>query len=1179
MRLSPSFTLIMSIAINECYLTQRKEIEPEHILMALLKFSEFTEKTFQIITNEPKFRAVLAHDLNPIKSFFSSRNLETTVVRRKIRSLMGIGSDFVKGKVVHRSILTKKLFGIGFQISVEEKNDCLGPVHLLYALLAFPTDLLRSVEELKLEGPQQLTSKKSSQKPEPDILEPQIDDASKLGRLTTVLRDLRNKLNTIIIGQEHAINSFIDGLFSAEAFASVETDRHSPKGIFVFAGPPGVGKTFLAEKVAEQLKRPFRRFDMSGYSGHDESFSLVGAHKSYKDAHPGMLTDFVRNNPNAILLFDEIEKAHLNTIQYFLQILDAGRLEDKFYESSVDFSHVIVIFTTNAGKTLYEDPNRTGVQTTNALWHRKTILDALESEIDHRTGKPFFPAAICSRMAAGYPVMFNKLGVAELEKIGQIALHRMSVIVEKAIGKKLSIGPLVPLCLLLREGVQTDARMLTSQIELFVKEEIFRFSLLFRQERLNKIMEECDQIYIDVDKTFALSENVNDVFQGKENPEVLVLTEDYLADMWKEKLQGVNITWSNDLHDIIHILTSKQIDVVLLDLWVGQNVISQKNELSNRTVYQFDYVPGGATDIAHGQEILRSIRAKFPDIPCLLLSFKEKDRDQATVDDELFLACNKSGGARGIIETSFLSTDMDGWKEESQILQEKIMEYSQRLWRERCVEQLGKERKTLFFKTVPEVSDKTIRIRLRDLRFEQTLLATDINAILQDFERPSVKFSDVYGADVAKTELDYIVRWLKNPRDYIGRGLKNPRGILLYGYPGTGKTMLARALAGESNVAFLQTSATGFVTKWQGSGPENVRKLFEQARRYAPAIIFIDEIDSIGKRREGARGGSDSAAEQTLNALLVEMDGFSTNKTNPVIVVAATNLVGLLDDALRRRFDREIEVDRPDRDARSAYLKKRLLVKEQGGITEITIERIAGQSAGMTIAELERIIELSGRMAVDSETIINDSILEEAFERIRMGDAKITKNEEALKRIARHEAGHCLAGWLRGECPVQVTIVGRGNAGGYVERQSDEEKILYTKTELEDLIFQAMAGRAAEIIYYGDEQGLSSGAGADLRNATRYANRMVSEYGMSSEIGQVVIEHSQGADSGLSIEITHAVRKIIENQLERGIKELQSNKDPLDLLVSSLLAKNRLTTSELEKILPESITTPTSIIQ
>jgi len=444
------------------------------------------------------------------------------------------------------------------------------------------------------------------------------------------------------------------------------------------------------------------------------------------------------------------------------------------------------------------------------------------------------------------------------------------------------------------------------------------------------------------------------------------------------------------------------------------------------------------------------------------------------------------------------------------------------------------------------------------------MAADDVSEILQDVERPTIGLADVYGADAAKAELEYIVEWLRDPRKFSAMGLRPPRGILLYGHPGTGKTMLARALAGECSVTFVVESATNFVHKYVGSGPENVRNLFMRARRYAPTILFIDEIDAVGKKRGGS---ANRAYDETLNAILTEMDGFEPSAKKPVIVISATNLVEHLDDALRRRFDREIEVDKPDRAARNAYLGKRLRKRKGWEVSDEVVQRLSGQSANMTIAELERIVELAGRMASGDEGVVTDEIAEEAFERMRMGEVKGETDPETLLRVARHEAGHCMIGWLRGERPVQITIVARGRAGGFVEREADEDRTIYTQPELEGMIRQAMGGRAAEILYYGEDDGLTTGVSGDLKTATHYAELMVRDYGMGAGIGQVAIDPGRLTDGPLAIKVMESVEKIIKGQLDRAITELRDNRESLDRLVNNLMDKNRLTRAQLEAIL------------
>jgi len=298
------------------------------------------------------------------------------------------------------------------------------------------------------------------------------------------------------------------------------------------------------------------------------------------------------------------------------------------------------------------------------------------------------------------------------------------------------------------------------------------------------------------------------------------------------------------------------------------------------------------------------------------------------------------------------------------------------------------------------------------------------------------------------------------------------------------------------------------------------------------------------------------------------MDGFGTPAAKPVIVLAATNLVEHLDDALRRRFDREVEVDKPDKAARAAYLRRRLQGAEHRCVSDPVIDRLAGQSANMTIAELERIVELAGRMASSTGSPITDKIVEEAFERMRMGETRSVPDESSLLRTARHEAGHCLIGWLRGDKPVQVTIVARGNAGGFVEREAEENRTRYLRPELEGMIRQALAGRAAEIVYYGDDEGLSSGASADLQAATHWADLMIRDFGMSDGFGPVYIDSKRIADGPLAIRVLEEIRKITSLQMDRARELVIRHQSIVDKLVDALMEKNRLTREELEAIMP-----------
>jgi len=476
------------------------------------------------------------------------------------------------------------------------------------------------------------------------------------------------------------------------------------------------------------------------------------------------------------------------------------------------------------------------------------------------------------------------------------------------------------------------------------------------------------------------------------------------------------------------------------------------------------------------------------------------------------------------------------------------------------------------FETIQDQVPDQGRLDIKLCRFKiaRALEADDAGALIEDVRRPSINFSDVYGASEAKESLRFIVDWLINPKKFTALGLRPPKGVLMAGSPGTGKTMLARALAGESECAFLETSATSFITKWQGSGPQSIRDLFSRARRYAPSIVFIDEIDAIGIARSG--GPNARAQEETLNVLLTEMDGFRglAQGEAPVVVIAASNLVDQLDEALKRRFDRTIEIDKPDREIRLAYLQQQIANRHGAEVSAETLHRMAGQSAGMTIADLERVLQEAGVMAAQSQTKLSDDLLEEAFEKARIGTINSLPDARTLERVARHEAGHTLIAWHGGHIPVQVTIVGRGDAGGFMEREIDEKSILYTKPELEQRIREAMGGRASELLYYGAEEGLSSGVASDLKNATRWAMAMVQEFGMDTNIGQVALRdktRNWSGDGLLSARIARQVKSIIEEQLQQACLLLQEHRTLLDSLVLELLEKNRLTGDQVNRIL------------
>ena len=1044
----------------------------------------------------------------------------------------------------------------------------------------------------------------------------EADGITSMGDVVGDLRRIRSELLSRVFGQDHAIHAFIEGLYNARITAGADLGRSRPAAVFVFAGPPGVGKTFLAEVTASLLQQPFKRFDMTGYTDFQQHNQLVGFAPSYAGAQPGLLTGFVEKNPNAFLLFDEIEKAHGNTVQLFYQILDAGRLEDKFHGHDVSFRDTVIIFTTNAGRSLYDNPNKVGISAANSSYQKRTILSALENETNPTTGQPAFPRAICSRIAQGYPLMFNHLGTNELERVGAAELARTERLLGKQYLKEFSHDAMLPICLVLREGGAVDARQLRSETERFVKAELFNYCSLYDQPSLEKAFEGIDRVHFGFEGgTQNMSPDVRALFESPDRPRILLVANSAFASLCRHHVAQMEWLTASSVEEALSILSAEDVDLVLLDIWIRRDLERTADSQEDggepalvapdgtmRTLDQgYDFVPLSAHALDEGRDILEKIHDRVPEVPIYLLSFTSDEGGQGTqgddhgpgltvsfdatqdfreetavgqperraIDDELFLACVRAGGARGLVSTNFAGASGRGWEARCQQYAETLADIARRLYREKMARSLAQEHKVVRFDTAASIdrAERRLTIRLRNFRQARALEASDVGEMVDDVRRPSTRFDDVIGAKAAKESLRFVVDWLTNPKRYATLGVRPPKGILLGGPPGTGKTMLARAVAGESKCAFVETSATSFVTIWQGSGPQNVRNLFDRARRYAPAIVFIDEIDAIGRSRVGGAGAG-RAEEETLNALLTEMDGFSSSASRPVILLAATNLEEQLDDALKRRFDRVIEVDRPDRAGRLRYLEKVVLQRKTSSVSRAVVERMAGQSAGMTIADLERIVHEASVMAAQRASEITDGILEEAFEKIRIGEATGTPDQETLRRIARHESGHALIDWMGGNPPVQVTIVGRGHAGGYVEKESEEERMIYTKTELERSIRASMGGRAAEIVYYGADEGLSTGVSSDLQHATRMAQRMVREFGMAEDFGQVSLDSQLLRDGPLAIRVNEAAERIIRGQLQAAVAMLQENREYLDTLSEKLLEQNRLTRDDLEAILP-----------
>lgn len=449
-----------------------------------------------------------------------------------------------------------------------------------------------------------------------------------------------------------------------------------------------------------------------------------------------------------------------------------------------------------------------------------------------------------------------------------------------------------------------------------------------------------------------------------------------------------------------------------------------------------------------------------------------------------------------------------------------------------------------------------------------------------DEDNIKITFKDVAGADEAKQELEEVVEFLKHPKKYNDLGAKIPKGVLLYGPPGTGKTLLAKAVAGEAGVPFFSISGSDFVEMFVGVGASRVRDLFEQAKKSAPCIVFIDEIDAVGRQRGAGLGGGHDEREQTLNQLLVEMDGFGANEG--IIMIAATNRPDILDPALLRpgRFDRQIVVDRPDIKGRQEILK--VHIKGKPISPEVELGVIARRTPGFTGADLSNLVNEAALMAArKNKNKIDMPEMEEAAERVIMGPERRSRviSDKEKRLTAYHEGGHTLVGMLLDNTdPVhKVTIIPRGRAGGYTLSLPEEDRYYATRSEMLDELKVLLGGRVAEALVLKE---ISSGASNDLQRATSLARQMICEYGMSPELGPMTFGHRQdqvflGRDIGrdkdyseeVAAKIDKEIRKFIDEAYQKTESLLNENMDKLHLIADALIERETLEGEEIDQLM------------
>ena len=988
-----------------------------------------------------------------------------------------------------------------------------------------------------LGGPKNKHTPGGAQTATPPTVEPKGKPTGMIADIVKRTDSIREILSKSVYGQDHAISAFASGYFQAELTAATQKHRDKPKATFLFAGPPGTGKTFLSEQVAQALKLPFRRFDMSEYSDKEANLEFAGSDKVYKNGAEGNVTGFVAKNPKCILLFDEVEKAHLNIIHLFLQILDAGRLRDNYTDEEVSFTDAIIIFTTNAGRQMYEDDS------INLLTaSRKSILQALSTDVNPITGSALFPPAICSRFAFGNVIMFNHMSASHLMQIADGEMRKQAKAIITQSNVKIELDERLPYAVIFSEGGKADARTIKGKSISFVYQELYELLRLVNSENNNYSVEGLKSIKFEL--LLPENERVLALFERQEKPNVLLFADDEVGKKCTSLIKSANVFVVNDQEEALTVLEKNDIAIIVCDLKCGQK---------------------GATAHALSVEDTDSAGRDFFDYltargkgPLYVLAHDEKE-----ISREEWFSLSKAG-ATGVLIMKGGTVSLD----------KAVVRETTKVFQHKNLFELGRANKVVTFKTLQQISEDgtEAKIVLFDFRLKTAVDAQDSHGVLDAVSKPNVHFSDVIGAKDAKDELTYFIEYLKNPAKFLRQGVKPPKGILLYGPPGTGKTLLAKAMAGESDVTFIRAEGNQFLKRYVGEGPQAVHDLFRAARKYAPSILFIDEIDAIGKNR--GSGGHDTS--DVLTSFLTEMDGFNVDIERPVFVLAATNFEveqgtsRSLDPALLRRFDRRIYVELPNKEERIQFINYKIAKIASHNLTAEQIENLAIRSTGSSLADLDSVFEMAIRDAIKAGcNTLTDAILEEAFERFTSGDIKKWASDELL-RTARHEAGHALVCWYAGEKPSYLTIVARASHGGYMQHDSHEDKGSYTKKELLDRVRTSLAGRCAEMVYYGDEDGISTGASGDLRHATQTITNMICYYGMDDKIGMSSIDMDAVKRSPYYMQIITRVNEILQEQLEITKRIIEANKHAMDNLVTALLEENSLKQKEIDDILSKS---------
>lgn len=928
-----------------------------------------------------------------------------------------------------------------------------------------------------------------------------------------ISQKIRTSLNDKVIGQESAVDSLCKGYLSS----SIEYQQ-GPRAIFTFVGPSGVGKTYLAQQLLEEIEQyertgyEFNLFNMENYADQRDGMRLFGSGSQYTDSALGVLTHRVRAKPRQILLFDEIEKAHSTVIQSLLSVLDSARAKDQTSQEDVDFSQCIIIFTTNLGQEIIS----------NNIQHRTlSVIDILRNAINPSNDVSLSPEFI-NRLSKGYPIIFKPLKVNHLVKLTELELlnHARR---DESISFKWH--PKFASFVLKTLSPDINVRALKSQ------------TIKLQSDILTRSTRYFDDV-IHQSVTFSIEEHLSD---SRHSSKLLVLDDDRRVFEALGNVTDDVIRLCQHVDCLAEALDEQLPDALLIDLTMIESLglslsdfTAQYIKSKSMPLFTYRLVDSEATGLVYSTS--HEVREHFE------IGLYAQHPDDTSVDKEMQL---------------------------SEML-ERIQYY---LFVEHTLSRMIKRKEAIDYSFDVQPNAQGFLVTFKQNATQQVIDGNDLTTS-EYFKMtlPNVVLKDVIGLERAKKRIVDVLGWIKSPEKLSHLGVSVPSGFLFSGPTGTGKTLLAKAVAGESGLPFFAVSAAQLSSAYSGGTIENIKKLFSTARKYAPAIVFIDEIDAIAAKR------SDNPLERSwerngaVNALLTEMDGF-TSSNDGVFVMAATNHPDMLDEAIVRpgRFDEIIQCDLPNSIARKRFFE-RFMTHHRLSSSKFNLVKLVSASRGMSSAEIEQVCREVVYESISKNLPITDELIRETIIRVSYGSPSenIVLSDAEKLRTSYHEAGHLLASVLLfPELDIDfVTIEPRNYTLGFVATRPLYQYEGYSRATINKRLEVLLAGRTAERIFSGSDEHVSTGASNDISKATQLAMHAVYEAGLEPSIGPIDVSMlTKFEESDLLLQAQQSVQTWLSEAEERVLKLLTVHRDELEDIAQHLHEKESLMNSEIEDLI------------